>query len=114
VTTQLMTLREAAAFLGWTGRWAWRRVLRKLKAIEKRTGRTVLVRGEGIVNGTRYHVSRGALLQHLPALWVTNHELRRSISSEMRKYREEVRELKDRVEDVELKLVACAEAIGRS
>ncbi len=109
-----MTLREAAAFLGWEGRWAWRRVLRMLEGVEKKTGRRILVRKAGVDNGKRYFVSRGALLQHLPALWVTNAELRRSISSEMRKYREQVRDLKDRVEDVEFKVTACAEAMARS
>ncbi len=107
----LLTLREAAALLGWEGKWAWQRVLRLLKSLEKKTGRTILVRRGGERDGQRYLVSRGALLQHLPAMWVTNHELRRSISSEMGKYRGEVRELKDRVDEVEQRLGAVAAAI---
>ncbi len=37
MTSQLMTLREASTFLGWEGRWAWRRLLRTLQALERNT-----------------------------------------------------------------------------
>ncbi len=109
---QLLDMREAAALLGWRGRWAGVRLLRKLKALEKKTGTTLLVVTGGEREGTRYHVTRGGLLQLLPKLWVTNSELLRSISSGIRDLRVEVGELTRRIEDVEFRLGACEQAIG--
>ncbi len=62
---------------------------------------------------TRYRVSRGALLQHIHSAWLTDSRLRDRLADEMRRFREQVKRLEDRIEDVEVRVAAIADAAAR-
>jgi hypothetical protein len=111
-TRQLLDMKEAAAVLGWHDRWAGVRLLRQLKAVERRIGRSILVVSGGEREGTRYRVTRSALNRHVSEIWDSSEKLLRSISSDMRKLRKQVGELAEKFEDLEFRLAACERAIG--
>lgn len=66
---RLATLDEAADLLGISGRYRLRRTRRHLAALERRTGRTILVRYGGEGHGTRYRVSLPVLREVAPDLF---------------------------------------------
>jgi polyhydroxyalkanoate synthesis regulator phasin len=79
VGQELMTLGQAAAWLGWRGRDRARRLKRRLKAVEKRLGREIMVRGG------KYMVTKGAILRWAPDLRPPADDLSRSFRSHLRK-----------------------------
>jgi hypothetical protein len=103
---QILTLQQAARLIGWRGRWAWRKLLRLLRSLERRTGRKILIEGDGEGTRRRYQVSRGALLHHLPSSWLTDARIRDRLADEMERYR-------DRVAQLELKVEELSAQVGR-
>ncbi len=97
---QILTLQQAARLIGWRGRWAWRKLLRLLRALERKTRRKILIEGDGEGTRRRYKVSRGALLQHLPSSWLTDARIRDRLADEMERYRDRVDQLEAKVEEL--------------
>jgi AAA+ ATPase superfamily predicted ATPase len=64
----LMSMREAADWLGWEGRDRGRRLKRTLLAIEKQKKREIMVRRGPEGDGRRYLVTRGAIARWAPQL----------------------------------------------
>jgi hypothetical protein len=102
-----MTMREAAAWLGWSGKRPIERLRRALLAIERKIGKEIMVRVGGESFGARYLVSAGALRQHAPGLWLGENKLREKISSELGKLRKEVADMKEQLSLLEQGQGAC-------
>ena len=88
-----LTLRQAAAVLGMDGHVAWLRLLRRLRAAERRGGRPIMRRWGGEGRGVRYAVTIPILRRHLPDLFATVGDLPAAI-------REAFGEVNDRVLDI--------------
>jgi hypothetical protein len=104
--TQLMTMREAAAWLGFGNTdAARRRLLRKLMSV----GRKYLVRSGG--RRPAYLIAKGALQLLAPGLWLTNPEIKREIASELARFRAELGEIHGEIETFRADVAACVYAI---
>ncbi len=102
----LMSLGQAAAWLGWRGRDGARRLKRTLKAIERRVGQPILVQAMGEVRGGKYLVTKGAIMRWAPDLCHRDNELSKSFRSHLRQIDRRIdKRFKSRIaETVELQI----------
>jgi hypothetical protein len=66
--SDLLTLDQAAAEVGFIGRYRWERMLRRIETKEKDLGRAIMSRVQGPKQARR-KISRGALRKHFPELF---------------------------------------------
>jgi len=93
-----LSLRAAAALLGWRGqpRARAQRLLRYLLAVEAREGRTILVRAGGRGGGRRYLVTLSALRDSAPELLPRRDEVVELVRDELTGITERLEDVSDR------------------
>jgi len=69
-----LTLDEAAGLLGWVGAGRGTRLLRVLRAKERRLGRPIAARLGGQGRGVRYRLTEGVLRRHCAELFIASQD----------------------------------------
>lgn len=103
---RLLTLSEAADFLGYQGKWRYQRVLRLLRSIERRTKKQILIDAGGEGNGKRYRVAFGALLRLLPSVSADYVSYKKTMRREIGRLRQEITVNTERIDDVQAALAS--------
>lgn len=110
---RLLTLHKAAALLDWKDSGARRRLLRQLRNLEVEHGRDMMIRRGGRGRGVRYYVTRAVLEKHFGLECVTPVDVMRQLRDYVTDQSAEVRELKERVEELEDRCAGLTEAFRR-
>lgn len=105
---------EGAKLLGIVGKPAWRKLYRRLRAAERKTGRAIIIETVGENGGPQYMVTRASLLRFCHQLFIGMDELTSTMARDHREHVKELVELKERIEDLEARLGFASEAIRRA
>lgn len=106
----LMSVPEAARWLGMEGRAGAVRLRRYLLKLERQKGRKLMVRAG---SGSRYLLTERILRKHAPELVPVRKRLPKEARRAVQRLRAELEDANGRIDDLEAKVFALAEELRR-